>query len=207
MPRTLKYKNFAPQDSRYVPLTQQRWLCVPTCIQIVMFSHNIPLFPAELMAHYFGVVVPKEDAKLFYRVHVSKRPLAGYGTQLREESAANKMFKELKIPLRMKWHLISEFRSLEEFRKYLNETKSEDIDVIACFDYKKLYRSGNPGGHVCVLDKIYLTKNKVRLVDPIYIGPKWRVVLIPDLYRAMVFHGSGNGAGFWKLSYTRRKSG
>lgn len=43
--------NFVPEDSKYIPFTQQKWLCTPTCIQMVMLRHNIPLVPAELIGN------------------------------------------------------------------------------------------------------------------------------------------------------------
>lgn len=49
--------NIVPLDTRYVPLTQQKWCCVPTCFQVVMLRHNIPLVPAEVIGYHMGLIV------------------------------------------------------------------------------------------------------------------------------------------------------
>ncbi|MBI2506645.1 MAG: hypothetical protein HYW00_00700 [Candidatus Colwellbacteria bacterium] len=167
--------------------------------------HNIPLIPAELMGWYFNLLVPKKDANLFYKVRMGPMPSAGYGTQLREKEPANKMFKEMKIPLRMDWRLINEFKNLKDFKKYLAKVERRNVDIVACFSYGKLYNTAYLGGHTTVVDKIYISKNKIRLIDPDQDVAKWNTVSIPKLYRAMIFHGSKNHAGFWEFSYQKRK--
>jgi hypothetical protein len=56
-------KEIVPSDSRYVPLTQQKWCCVPTCIQMVMIKQGIPLQPAELIGYELGLIVPEGGDK------------------------------------------------------------------------------------------------------------------------------------------------
>jgi hypothetical protein len=40
-------KEIIPKNSRYIPLTQQKWCCVPMCIQMVILKHGMPLISAE----------------------------------------------------------------------------------------------------------------------------------------------------------------
>lgn len=193
-------KEIIPKGTRYVPLTQQPYCCVPTCMQIVMLRHNIPLVSVELMAHYMQVVVPKSDAKLFWNVRTSsKKPKAGYGTRLNENHTADPMFKKLRIPLRMKWHLIDEFSSENEVRDFMQHAIKEDKDVLVCFQYGTLFNTNYRGGHTCVLDQVYLKENKVRLIDPGRKVPKWRTVTISKLFKAMKAHSSKYMAGFWEI--------
>lgn len=193
-------KEVIPKDSRYVPLTQQPYCCVPTCIQIVMVRHNIPLVSAELMAHYMQIVVPKKDAKLFWNVRSSaKKPEAGYGTKLNESLTADPMFKKLGIPLRMKWHLINQFDSPEDIRQFMQRAIDEDRDILVCFRYGSLFNTRYTGGHTCVLDQIDSKGNKVRLVDPGRKVPKWRTVTTTKLFKAMKAHGSEKMGGFWEI--------
>lgn len=198
-------KDVIPKDTRYVPLTQQAYHCVPTCIQMIMLRHNIPLIPAELIGYYFDIIVSKEDKKLFHNIKSGPKPQAGYGTQINEKTASNKLFKEMRIPLKMRFNLIDKFNNLEEFTRYLRTRHNKDFDIIVCFEYAALFKSNAKGGHTCVLDKIYLKEGKVRIIDPGRNSPKWREVSIPKLYHAMKVHGKEKTAGFWQLSLTKLK--
>jgi hypothetical protein len=73
-----------PDDSRYIPFTQQPSCCVPTCIQIVMYRHDIPLRPAEEIGYHLGLVVSPDRSKLFSNVRTAAEApsSAGYGIQL-----------------------------------------------------------------------------------------------------------------------------
>lgn len=195
-----KKKNIIPKDTRYVPLTQQSYCCVPTCMQIVMLRHNIPLVSVELMAHYMEVVVPKKEGKLFWNVRTtSKRSKAGYGTRLNEDLTADPMFKKLSIPLRMQWNLIDNFNSVDEIKKYMQESVKANKDVLLCYQYGALFNTNHKGGHVCVLDRIYPKKGEVRFIDPECDVPKWRTVKISKLFKAMRAHGQDKMGGFWEI--------
>lgn len=100
----------------------------------------------------------------------------------------------------MSWLLIDRFKNIEEFRAYLSTVSEKDI--LVCYDWPTLYDPKNEKrwGHVCVLDKVYLDRNEARIIDPEYDFPKWRVIKINSLYRAMKVHGKKNNGGFWELS-------
>lgn len=191
--------NIIPSDTRYTPLTQQKWCCVPTCLQIVMLRHNIPLVHAELIGYYMGLIVPEDGEAYFWNARTGEKPPAGYGTQAdKKEYTPNAVFKKLHIPLKMTWSLINKFKSVDEFKEYLSQ--AHDKDLLVCYDWGKLFDNpGYQGGHVCVLDRVYIDKNEVRMIDPDYDAPKWRVVDINKLYEAMKFHGPEKSGGFWEL--------
>lgn len=195
----MKQQGIIPKDTRYVPLTQQPYCCVPTCFQMVMVKNNIPLVPAELMAHYMHIMVPKKNIRQFWNVRTGPRPTAGYGTQLSEQLTADPMFKKLKIPLKMSWRLIDTFGSVDELSDYLVESVKHDKDVILCFNAKALKSNWVDNGHVCVLDRVYPRKGIVRMVDPSPREPKWCEVNIKKLYKAMQAHGVQHNAGCWEL--------
>ncbi len=195
-------KEIIPSDSRYVPFTQQKWCCVPTCIQMVMYRHRIPLMPAEVIGYHMGLVVPADHIKYFWNMRTGPRPPAGYGTQARKKQySPNAVFRKLDIPLKMTWSLINKFKDIKSFKKYLSIRDSRDFDTFVCYDWGRLFdKLDFQGGHVCVLDKVYLDKNEVRMIDPEYDAPKWRIVDIDKLYEAMKFHGKDKSAGFWELT-------
>lgn len=189
-----------PSDTRYIPLTQQRYCCVPTCIQMVMYRRNILLVPAELLGYYLGLIIPKKELKLFWNARTGKKPSAGYGTQIdKKEYNPNTAFKKLGIPLQMKLKLIDEFENITSFKNYLETIQEKDKDVIICYDYGTLFNIKSHNGHVCLIDRIYMDKNDIRMIDPWYLVSKWRIVKINKLFKAMKFHGAEKSGGFWEL--------
>lgn len=192
-----------PNDSRYTPLTQQPYLCVPTCIQMVMYRQNIPLIPAEEIGYQLGLTVPPDAAKSFYQVRVSEEPPAnsGYGTQVKTaEYEPNQAFKKLNIPLTFKERLSSAIISSDEMIHELQRVHDGDRDVLICFNPGVLYFGEyKPStGHVVLFDKII--DGKVRLVDPDAKQPKWRTVEPSVLFDAIQAHGDKNSGGIWYLN-------
>jgi len=191
-----------PTDSRYIPLTQQRWLCVPTCIQMVMIRHRIPLLSAELIGYHLGLIVPENAKELFWNPRTGPKPPAGYGTQAgKKEYGPNIVFKTLNIPLKMSWSLINTFPSLLSFKKYLLNCEKNNRDILVCFDWATLFDSSSKEhhGHVCIVDHIYSKENTVRLIDPDPFTAKWRMVSIEKIFAAMKVHGKDKSGGCWEL--------
>lgn len=198
-------KKFVPSDTRYIPLTQQKWLCVPTCIQMVMIKHQIPLVPAEVLGNMMGLIVPPVGLVYFWHARTGERPPSGWGTQAGNPSyGPNHVFKKLGIPLKMTWRLISTFKTKQSFYDYVSELEKRAVDILVCYDWGTLFEKDVHGGHVCVLDTVDMRKLEVRIIDPEYDAPKWRIVPIDRLYEAMVFHGSKNSGGFWELEKVDR---
>lgn len=83
-------------NSRYIPLTQQPYCCVPACFQMIMYRHGIPLVPQEELAYELGLIVPEKDTYLFGKVRSGEKPSSGWGTQIqKDEYDPNKVFKSL----------------------------------------------------------------------------------------------------------------
>ena len=189
-----------PADSRYTPLQQQPYCCVPTCFQIVMLDHGLPLVPAELIGWHCGLTVPSEAAALFYNPRVSAvPPSSGYGTRLHEsEFTADSAFAALGIPLRMTMETIDAFPHFEDFVARLVSLMAADADVLLCYQVAALTgEAERTWGHVCVLDR--LDGESLRLIDPGHAA-KWRVFSQRRIYDAMRVHGADNAAGLWILS-------
>lgn len=191
-------KEIVPQDSRYIPFTQQKSSCVPASISMVMYKRKIPLVPQELLGFYLGLIVASKNKKFFWNVRTGKKPQSGYGTQLSNgKFDANRAFKKLKIPLKLIYHPISEFTDNEKFKDFLIDAVKKDKDILICFDHGTMNNDPEKDGHVVVLDR--LSGNMIRIIDPSPIFPKWRSVNINNLKRAMEVHGDKNHAGFWEL--------
>jgi hypothetical protein len=166
-----------------------------------MLKHKIPLIPQELIGYHLGLIVPKKDARYFWHVRAGKKPKAGYGTQIyKKEYDPNRAFRRLGIPFAVQYTLIDGLKSINDFRSHLRSIERGNNDVLACFDYGELYDTGYHYGHVCVIDRIYLKRGNIRLIDPERNVPKWRIVSIKKLYDAMKRHGNERSGGFWQIS-------
>lgn len=196
-------KELSPPNTRYIPLVQQKYCCVPACISIVMLKRGISLIPQEVIGGALGLVIEEKEAGKFWNATVGEPRSSGYGTNVgfgEGKVNPNVAFEELKIPLQMEIKTIDEFLNIEDFRMYLASIVEEDKDALMCFDWGTL--SGNMEkrwGHVCVLDIVDLDAGMLRLIDPDYFEQKWKTVPIALLYEAMRAHTSENGAGFWEL--------
>ncbi len=187
-----------PKDSRYVPFTQQSSCCVPTCLSIIMYKRGIALIPLEELGYHLGLVVSDERELLFWNPRTGERPPTGYGTQIyREEFDINRALKKLNIPLRMIFHPVDDFNSEGDLRDFLSQKIKEDKDLMVCFDHGELKGDHKQGGHVCVFDRVM--DQEIRLIDPGYDQPKWRIVKISLLLKAMRKHTASGVAGVWEF--------
>ena len=192
-------KEITPKDSRYVPLSQQKWCRVPACFQMVMLRHGVPLVPAELLGYHLGLIVPKSEAKNFWNARTGPKPGGGYGTQYGKPAyRPNRVFEKLGIPLRVKETTIDTISSAEDLAGRLSDIVAEDCDALICFDWGTLMNRKYHGGHVCVLDRVLPDGKSVRIIDP-ERGSKWKIVKVSKLYRAMQYHGKAFKAGIWEV--------
>jgi len=193
-----------PQDSRYVPFTQQPSCCVPTCVQMVMYRNGIPLRPAEEIGYHLGLVVSPENSKLFSNVRTAvEAPPAGYGIQLHlPEYEPNAAFTRMDIPLHFATEPIKDISTPSELLDRLRTHERDDIDVIVAFNLGILL--DDPGlekaHHACVFDRVQ--GERVRLIDPSFYAPKWRDFSIEQLFTAMKKHVSPEYGGMWLLTKT-----
>ncbi len=200
---TTREYSSAPNDSRYVPLTQQSSCCVPTSIQMIMYRNGIPLIPAEELGYHLGLTVPPEEKHLFYDVRTSEKPPsdAGYGTQIfRPEYDPNVVFDHFNIPLKYHIKLAKDIRDEDELLKLLKEIEEKDGDALLCFNHGVIRGKFEPhSGHVVVFDKVI--DGQVRLVDASPNQPKWRLVELSLLFDAIKHHGNASSGGIWYFDY------
>lgn len=193
-----------PDDSRYVPFTQQPSCCVPTCIQMVMYRIGIPLRPAEEIGYHLGLVVPPDRSKLFCNVRTATdTPPAGYGIQMHvPDHEPNAAFARMNIPLNFIVEPITNFSSANELLERLREHESADLDVLVAFNLGALLDDSSLNGahHVCVFDRI--VGERVRLIDPSFHAPKWKIFDAERLLAAMQKHVSSDWGGIWLLTKT-----
>jgi len=198
------YDSPTPHDSRYTPFTQQPSCCVPTCIQMVMYRNSIPLRPAEEIGYHLGLVVSPDRSKLFRNVRTAAdAPPAGYGIQMHiPEYEPNAAFARMNIPLAFSVEPIASIPSANELLKRLSTHEQGDHDVIVAFNLGALLDDADlkEAHHACVFDRI--VDGRVRLIDPSFYAPKWRVFDIEQLFVAMQKHISSDWGGIWLLTKT-----
>lgn len=187
-------KNIIPKDTRYVPFTQQNSCCVPTSISIVMYKLGIPLIPQELLGYHLGLILKKDKKNLFWNVKTGERPAAGYGTQMdKKQYEINSVFNKLKVPLKVITYPIDDFKTKKDLVLYLSGSIKRDKDIIVLLNSDVLNNTKNNNGHACVIDRIYPTKDKLRLIDPSAVQAKWREIKIDKFIKAIKLHPSGKG--------------
>ena len=189
-----------PENSRYIPLTQQPACCVPTCLQMVMYKNNIPLIPAEEIGYHLGLVVHPDSSKYFYNARTSvDKPSAGYGTRIYlSEFEPNTAFKNLNIPLRLTVVPISKIDGVDELARTLQKIEADDGDALLCFNHGvSLDEIEKDWGHVVVFDR--MVDGKVRIIDPSPEHPKWQLIELEKMFEAMVKHGDSNSGGIWLI--------
>lgn len=187
-------KNIIPKDTRYIPFTQQNSCCVPTSISIIMYKLGIPLLPIELLGYHLGLILDKDKKSLFWSPRVGPRPKAGYGTQIYDKKyEINSVFRKLKIPIKVSSYLLSTFKDKKELILFLSKNIKDDKDIIVFLGSDVLNNTLNNNGHACVVDRIYPSKNIVRLIDPSSNQPKWREIKIEKFIQAIKKHPTGLG--------------
>jgi hypothetical protein len=165
---------------KYIPLTQQRYCCVPTCIQMILLRRKIPLKSQEDIGYDLGLIVPKKDRKLFQRVRTGKKPKAGWGTQVEKSIySINHFFKKNKINLKEQYFFLTDSEEIEKFL----EKNLKDKDIIVCFNNKALYNKGKNVGHVSIVESI--KGNYITLIDPGRNVPKYRKVSLKNYLKPL----------------------
>jgi hypothetical protein len=187
-------KNIIPNNTRYVPFTQQNSCCVPTSISIVMYKLGIPLLPQELLGYHLGLILDKKHKDLFWNVRTGKRTKTGYGTQMQKKQyEINFVFKDLGIPLRVNSYPIDNFSSKNELITFISQGVKKDKNFIVLLGNDLLNNTKNKNGHACVIDQIYPNKDLIRLIDPSAVQPKWREFKIDKFIKAVKSHPTSNG--------------
>ena len=171
---------------------------------MVMYRNNMPLHSAEEIGYHLGLVLPPERSNLFCNVRTTlERPSAGYGIQMHlPEFEPNAAFARMRIPLHFSVEPIKGFSSANDLLERLKVIESENLDALVAFNYEALLDDASLNGahHACVFDRII--DGRVRLIDPSFYAPKWRIFDVEQLFFAMQKHVSSDHGGIWLLAKT-----
>lgn len=194
--------NIVPNNSRYIPFTQQNYCCAPTCIQMIMYKNGMPLLPAEEIGYYMGLTLPPEAKSLFYNPRISSSPptSAGYGTQISTKGfSLNEAFSKLKLPLSAELELADSIDDSDYLLERLKYIENNDEDALLCLNSSVLkgeYKANS--GHLVVFDRI--VNGEIRIIDPSPKQPKWRLISANLLFDAIKKHSNKNPGGIWRIS-------
>lgn len=193
-------------DSRYTPIPQKNYHCVPACVQMIMHKHGLNVPSQDLLGYNLGVVVPQQEATHFNPVRTGQEsdPEVGVGTQLaKPEYDFNKVAKRLGLGIGMTVIPPTDFASPEELTEYLGECEHQDRDIIVCYDFSTMYHNGR-NGHVNLFDRV-VSEGEVRLIEPIVVPGHetslWRKTNAGLLLRSMIAHSEWMG-GVWEFEQT-----
>lgn len=171
---------------------------------MVLYRNSIPLRSAEEIGYHLGLVVRPEQSNLFSNVRTAvDMPPAGYGIQIHlPEYDPNAAFARMGIPLSFSVEPIKGFSSAEELLESLRAHERNDHDVLVAFNLGALIDDPrlSHAHHACVFDRII--GGRVRLVDPSFYAPKWRIFDAEQLFAAMQKHVSSDWGGIWLLTKT-----
>lgn len=180
---------------RYLPLTQQRFCCVPACVQMILYRRGLKIFSQDEIGYCLGLTVPEEYLKILPMARVGNKPSAGWGTQVgRKEYSINNFFRKYNLPLRENYYSVSK---IKEIKSWIKCVINRGDDIIVCFEYGKLYKGGSQG-HVSIIESI--SEDCVVLVEPGTKGSKYRKINLKKLINSMKSHGTKNRGGFWVIS-------
>ena len=186
-------------NSRYVPVAQKPFCCVPACLQMILNKHGINPPTQDMLGYHLGLVVPPEKADKFSPVRIGSGPEAGTGTRIFEPE-----YNFNTVAERLGWGLEFLFTSPDDLTMkgladYLSEGEAEDRDAIVSIDYRTLYRTKETSSHVSLFDGI--SGDTVQLVDPAVIAgiaSQIRQVNISTLLTAMQNNSPWMG-GLWEI--------
>jgi len=175
---------------------------------MIMYRNSISLRPAEEIGYHLGLIVSPDRSSLFRNARTSaEKPSAGYGIQMHiPEFEPNVAFARMNIPLHFAAEPIKNFSSANELLERLRIIERDGLDALVAFNLETLLDDSGLNGahHACVFDRII--DGRVRLIDPSFYAPKWRIFSIEQLFLAMQKHVSSDWGGIWLLTKTNAMS-
>ncbi|HEY1063773.1 MAG TPA: Type 1 glutamine amidotransferase-like domain-containing protein [Candidatus Saccharimonadales bacterium] len=182
------------ENSRYRPISQKPYCCVPTCLQMVLEKNGLPRPTQEAIGIQLGLVVPPEFAEEFEDVPVSEKPLvsSGFGTRIQDPNySLDSLIKKEQWPLKLTIRLASDIASEQALADILQDVETRDSDALIC------YQNDRGFGHVTVFNR--MVNKEVGIIDPSPLYDKWRTLDLTDIYRRIQKHGDANMGGIWLL--------
>lgn len=182
--------------NRYIPFIQQKYCCLPACLQMIIYKNWFPLLSQEEIWWNLWLIVSEDDAWLFGNVRTWTEPHSWRWTQVYKiPYSVNWFFRKNKMRLMEKNFFLTK---VWESRKFIQDSIDLDNDIIVCFNYAKLYWEWNDWWHLSVIES--MEWDEITLIDPSYNTPKFRKVALKDLLKAVSYHWKENVWWFWLIT-------
>lgn len=180
-------------NPEYIPLVQQRFCCVPCCVQWVLLRRNLPMISQENIAEYFDLRIPKKLNHLFLKNFSNKKGAwGGYGTAAQTDESLTKLFTDYKIPLTCERKLISQVNNPE---KFIAQNLKNGNDILTDYHLHGVGKKFN-NGHLAVISEIDTSKKTITLGDPNPKDPKFWKIRLSKFVKAMSDKWDGFERGF-----------
>lgn len=180
----------------YKLIKQKPYCCVPACISMILDRRKIKHGLLEEIGYELGLIVPENKTHFFTKIRSGKKPIAGYGTRVdKNKYSINNYFSKHLIDLMETYYPIDKIENVQDF---IIRNLGENKDIIACFNFKKLYGKGENFGHVSLIQNV--NHNTVTLIDPEMNVPGKRKVKLQKLTKAIECHGKKKRGGLWVIS-------
>lgn len=184
----------------YTPLTQQRLLCVPTCVQMVLLRRRlVPFDDAETIGQSLRLKVPKRFVNRFMNVRrTAKKPSGGFGTQDWDGALLKAYFRKRRIPLDVTFTPSSALPKEPRTCVLTNLRKRHDIMVTAYMTF--LIRKRQWGHAMLIAAATDQSDPLLTLCDPSPIEKKFWTVRLSTIVRAMHKRFDGHERGVYVFS-------
>lgn len=154
-------------SNSYKLIVSKPYLCVATCLSIIIKSSLNKDISQEEIANYFGLYLPVKENVDIKNVHYTSKPFE-YGIRVKGNDV-NLFFGDYNLPLYEEYKPITYFQDWE-FQEEVTREISIGTHLICGYSFGKIFNDQTKIdiGHASILTKI-VNRNLCEILDP---GPK-----------------------------------
>lgn len=175
---------------KYKHLTQQQFLCGPTCVQMILFRRG-KWVGQEKLGSVLGVKIPKEVEELYEDKFefVENKEDSGFRIDRFSEKDVKEVFSSFKLKVK-----VSKISTIEDLPDFFRKQFENGSDVIANISWKPLRKTD--GGHYVLISEFNPETNQVTVCDPSPSSKNHWTIDLDDLARTMTDEWDGRERGF-----------
>ena len=184
---------------KYRHLVQKRYLCGPTCIQMVILRRNLGWIDQEKIAEELDArIMPAVKNSFATKLKTTKNE-SSVGLWLRELKGKKILifFKKYKLPLKTKVFYVNKVKNAKSF---IEENLIKNNDIMVNYWLKPFYKDRD-NGHFSLISAI--NNSKVTLCDPSRDSKAFWEADIDILVESMSKQFDGSERGFVIFSKTQ----
>lgn len=170
---------------RYKHISQKPHCCVPACMQMILRRRGLPLLSQVKIAFDLGAIFQQSRKQLLEELKKGKQlptPQKAVRFQRIKKYSLAVFFRRRGYPLQAEYYCALRFRSIRDFRCFLERTLKTDSDLLVLFNYAKLFHRRGRWGHGCLIEAV--RGEYVLLKDPDSRYKRARKILLRNLFLA-----------------------